>query len=90
MDSEKKPSSSCEKAGCICDKCQYNEAHLWEKIKLRFHLLLCPKCRKYTAQNKKLTSLLKDADLYSLNEQEEEELKTKFFSQFQQSTYRNQ
>ncbi|MDR6301958.1 hypothetical protein [Mesonia maritima] len=90
MNSEKKPSSSCEKAGCICDKAQYNEAQLWEKLMLRFHLLICSRCRKYTEKNKKLTSLLKNADLYSLNEQEEKELKTKFFSQFQQSNYNNQ
>jgi len=46
---------SCDEANHTCDKTQYKEASLLEKIKLNWHLLWCRACRKYTANNQKLT-----------------------------------
>lgn len=46
---------SCDEATKICDKNQYNEASLLEKIKLNFHLFLCKKCGLYSKQNNILT-----------------------------------
>lgn len=46
---------SCDEATKICDKNQYGEASLWEKIKLSFHLFLCKKCGLYSKQNTVLT-----------------------------------
>jgi len=46
---------SCDEATKICDKNQYGEASLWEKIKLNFHLFLCEKCGLYSKQNAVLT-----------------------------------
>ena len=42
---------TCDEATTICDKNQYDEATLWEKIKLSIHLFLCNKCGLYTRQN---------------------------------------
>ena len=48
----------CEEANHVCDKTQYKEATLWEKIKLNIHLLYCKACRKYTQKNTRLTKLV--------------------------------
>lgn len=47
----------CEEANHVCDKTQYKEATLWEKIKLNIHLIYCQACRNYTKNNTKLTKL---------------------------------
>ena len=48
----------CDEANHVCDKTQYKEATLWEKIKLNIHLIYCFACRKYTKKNAKLTKLV--------------------------------
>lgn len=48
----------CDEANHVCDKTQYAEASLWDKVKLSLHLLYCIACRKYTKNNSKLTKLL--------------------------------
>lgn len=47
---------SCDQATTICDKSQYGEVSLLERIKLSLHLFLCKKCGKYTKQNGFLTT----------------------------------
>lgn len=42
---------SCDEATAICDKNQYGEATLTEKISLSFHLFVCKYCKQYTKQN---------------------------------------
>lgn len=49
---------SCDEATTICDKTQYSEATLLEKIKLNIHLLRCKFCKIYSKQNNILTMLL--------------------------------
>lgn len=63
---------SCDEANHTCDKSQYKEASLWEKIKLNIHLIYCRACRKYTKNNTKLTKLVnnKDVDCIKLSEKE--------------------
>lgn len=46
---------SCDEATKICDKNQYGEASLLDKIKLNIHLFLCKKCGLYSKQNRILT-----------------------------------
>ncbi len=53
---------ACEEANHVCDKTQYKDATLWEKIKLNIHLIYCSACRKYTKNNNKLTKAIKDVD----------------------------
>ena len=50
---------SCDEATKICDKNQYKEASLWEKIKLGIHLFLCEKCGLYSKQNRVMTECYK-------------------------------
>ena len=67
---------SCDKAGHTCDKTQYNEASLWEKVKLNIHLLYCKACRKYSTNNAKLTKLTQNPEVDCLKKCEKEKLET--------------
>lgn len=69
---------SCEKAANICDKYQYKEATVWEKIQLKFHLLMCKTCTKHSKNNKKLTTLCNQARLAVLSEEEKKKMKENF------------
>ncbi len=69
---------SCEKAAVICNKTQYKEASVWEKIKLKFHLLMCKTCAKHSKDNTKLTSLCNQARLAALTEEEKKKMKESF------------
>jgi hypothetical protein len=50
---------TCDQATEICDKSQYNEATIWEKIKLNLHLFLCKNCGLYSKQNNVMTKCYK-------------------------------
>ena len=70
---------TCDEATAICDKNQYGEASISEKISLTFHLIMCKYCRKYTKQNDLMTRLfgqfLKRCDeTHALNEEDKIEL----------------
>jgi hypothetical protein len=67
---------TCDEATAICDKSQYKEASLWEKIKLSIHLFLCKKCGLYSKQNKVMSSCyqkLKDAERSNTTQLKKEE-----------------
>ncbi|KKO07827.1 hypothetical protein LCGC14_0051690 [marine sediment metagenome] len=70
---------SCEKAANICNRHQYREATVWEKIQLKFHLTMCKTCAKHSAGNKKLTSLCNQAKLTVLSDEEKRKMKETFF-----------
>lgn len=53
----KKFSINCDEATTICDKSQYGDATLWEKIQLNWHIVICGFCKKYTRQNSLMTKL---------------------------------
>lgn len=67
----------CNESNHICDKSQYKEASLWEKIKLNIHLLYCDYCRKYTAKNQRLTKSIKGTQLKTLSHEDKNVLKEK-------------
>jgi predicted anti-sigma-YlaC factor YlaD len=67
---------ACDEAKHYCDKTQYNESTLWEKIKLNVHLLYCKACRKYSAKNLKLTKLFNSKEKASLTTSEKENLQS--------------
>ena len=69
---------ACEEANHNCDKSQYNEASIWEKVKLTFHLIYCKACRKYSSNNAKLTKLVKDPKINCLKPIEKEKLNSCF------------
>ena len=67
----------CQEANHVCDKSQYKEAGLWEKIKLTIHLIYCLACRKYSSQNKKLTQAIVNSDLKSISQDDKNAMKNK-------------
>lgn len=68
---------SCEKAAIVCNKTQYNEATLWERLNLKFHLLVCKVCSKFSRKNAQLTLLCEKSKLYSLSEEDKLQMKRK-------------
>ncbi|MGE5943557.1 MAG: hypothetical protein ACM31G_04365 [Flavobacteriales bacterium] len=68
----------CDEAHHVCDKTQYKESSLWEKIKLRIHLLYCKACRKYTKNNKKLSNTIHKAKVECLDKKCKEAMKQEF------------
>ncbi len=48
---------SCDEATTICDKSQYDEASLFDKIRLSIHLAFCGHCKQYTKQNRVMSDL---------------------------------
>lgn len=73
--------NSCEKAAIICNKAQYGEASLSEKMKLKFHILMCKTCSKFSKKNTELTSLCQKANLNGLSEDEKVKMKEKLEQQ---------
>ncbi|MEQ3655015.1 MAG: hypothetical protein ABNH00_04045 [Dokdonia sp.] len=71
----------CHEANHICDKGQYKESTFWEKVKLNIHLIYCSACRKYTANNTKLTKAIKSPKVKTVSAQEKEALKEKLAQQ---------
>ena len=58
---------NCKEAGHMCDRTQYDEATIREKLLLRFHILFCRACRKHSARNFKLTKLMRRAGLHTVD-----------------------
>jgi len=65
---------SCEEAKLICDRAQYKEATLWEKIKLNLRYTWCRITRAYVKKNKKLTEAIKSSNVQCLKQNERQEL----------------
>lgn len=63
---------SCEDSAKCCDRAQYNEASIWEKIRIHIHIAFCKPCREYTSKNVKLTKLIKKANIKTCTEKEKE------------------
>ncbi len=59
----------CTEAEACCDKKQYDEASLSEKIKMLLHLAICKPCRSYASNNTKLTRLIEKSNLQSCPEE---------------------
>jgi len=66
---------SCEEAAIICHKTQYKEATFWERLNLKFHLMICKVCPQFSRKNAKLTHLCEKSRLYSLSEEEKLRMK---------------
>ena len=72
---------SCEEAFHICDKAQYGEATIIEKIKLNLRYLWCGFTKAYVNRNKKLTEAIKTANVQSLHQNERQQLLERFNQQ---------
>lgn len=68
---------SCDEAALICNKSQYHEASVSEKVKLKLHILFCSTCKTFSKKNKQLSNLFEKARLYVLSDAAKEDLKKK-------------
>ena len=66
---------SCEEAAIICHKTQYKEATFWERMNLKFHLLMCKVCPQFSKKNSQLTELCEKSKLYALSEEDKRGMK---------------
>ena len=66
---------NCGDANHFCDKNQYKEATFWEKVRLNIHMAYCKACRKYSSNNEKLTKLVKNPKVFSINQSSKEMMK---------------
>lgn len=73
---------SCEEAAIICNKTQYKEASFLEKIKLRFHLMMCKACSAFTKKNTQLTALCEKAQIRQLSEEEKLKMKKRLKNKY--------
>lgn len=69
---------NCKDANHVCDKSQYKEATLWEKIKLTVHLIYCRACREYTKNNSKLTEIISKGKVEVMDNAAKENIKSAF------------
>lgn len=65
----------CSEANHCCDKAQYEEASFMEKIKIHLHNFFCKPCKEYTDTNKKLSALVKKANLKTCTEEQKKSWK---------------
>ena len=65
----------CDKANHVCNKTQYKESTLWEKIVLNIHLIYCRVCREYTKNNRKLSKAIKKSEVECMDRANKETLK---------------
>lgn len=72
---------TCDEATTICDKSQYGEASIYEKLQLNWHLFVCKVCALYSKQNRKMSQILKvktnscNKDKICLSSKDKEDLK---------------
>ena len=72
---------TCDEATTICDKSQYGEASVYEKLQLNWHLFVCKVCALYSKQNRKMSQILKvktnscNKDKICLSSKDKEDLK---------------
>ena len=69
---------SCDEAKHICDKKQYGEATLLERLKLSFRLQYCKLTKAYSKNNNKLTDAIEKAEVKCLKSEERKKLQKNF------------
>ena len=65
----------CSDAKHVCDKTQYKNASLWEKIILNIHLLYCRACGEHSKNNTKLTKAIKKSKVTCLDKSTKTKMK---------------
>lgn len=68
---------NCGAAAKTCDKSQYQESSLLDRILMKMHHLMCRVCREHSAENTKLTNALQKADVKTLTRDEKEHIRKK-------------
>ena len=62
----------CAEAANTCQKVEYREAGIADRLRLKFHLFLCSPCKDYSKKNHRLSHLLEKAKLHSCTREEKE------------------
>lgn len=75
---------SCDQAAETCDKAQYKEASIWQKLLMKMHHIVCRICRIQSKKNGKLTEAIQKADLKTLPSEEKEWIKAKLREEMSQ------
>lgn len=73
----------CDEAKYICDKSQYNESTLWERLRLNIRYIYCHITRSYVKQNKKLSALVTDDKVSCMDSSSKNTLKVEFEKELQ-------
>ncbi|PKA83439.1 hypothetical protein ATE92_1593 [Ulvibacter sp. MAR_2010_11] len=68
---------SCEQAAEVCDKAQYKEASLWQKVLMKMHHIVCRICRIHSERNGKLTKSIHTANLQTIPKEQKEKIKAR-------------
>ena len=71
----------CAAAAHACHKAEYNEVGFADKLRLKFHLILCSPCKDYNQKNHRLSDLVKKATLYSCTPEEKEAIRQRMKAQ---------
>lgn len=72
----------CSEAAECCNKSQYEEAKLLDKMKLMLHLVYCKTCRRFASKNSKLTKLLKKSSIKTCPEENKKQWREKIKKEF--------
>ncbi len=65
----------CDEATMLITKAQYTKISLWNRIRLKYHNIVCPPCQDWQDQNEVITTLSKKEKSYLLSEKKKEEIK---------------
>lgn len=74
---------NCDEAKFICDKSQYNESTLWDRIRLSIRYVYCHITRSYVKRNKKLSDLISHKNVTCMSNASKIKLKTEFKKELQ-------
>ncbi|MBT8295015.1 MAG: hypothetical protein KJP01_01710 [Gramella sp.] len=72
----------CSHAAECCNKSQYEEASLMDKMKLMIHLAICKTCRRFSSRNAKLTHLLKQSKIETCPEENKQQWREQIKKEF--------
>ncbi|RKS44926.1 hypothetical protein BC962_2598 [Gillisia mitskevichiae] len=72
----------CSEAAKCCDKSQYKESSIAEKVKMLLHLVFCKNCRKYSSNNTRLTKLIEKSNIQTCTEEQKKAWREKIKKEF--------
>ncbi len=65
----------CSEAAHVCDKSQYHESSVFERVLMKLHQMMCRVCREHSSENTKLTKVIEKADLKTMPEDKKEDIR---------------
>ncbi|APD07252.1 hypothetical protein UJ101_01741 [Flavobacteriaceae bacterium UJ101] len=65
----------CDEATMLITKAEYTKISLWDRIRLKYHNIVCPPCQEWEDHNKVITALTKKETNHTLSQQKKTEIK---------------